>query len=80
MGEDLPIFVPGGKGGKIGEKLTKDQEESQNQKNGKRTKETIKVEEGCVRRKEVSVNDLENGVKLKGSKIWLLASKKNYNF
>ena len=64
MGEDFPIFVPGGKGGKIGEKLTKGQEERQNQRNGKRKKETIKVEEGCVRRKEVAVNNLENGVKL----------------
>ena len=48
----------------------------QNQRNGKRKKETIKVEEGCVRRKEDTVNNLENGVKLKGSKIRLLASKK----
>ena len=24
MGEDFPIFIPGGKGGKIGEKLTKE--------------------------------------------------------
>ena len=70
MGEDFPIFVPGKKGGKIGEKLTKEQEERQNQRNGKRKKDKIKVEEGCVRRKEVSDNNLlENGVKLKGSKI-----------